>query len=78
MQTSCSGSLHENLLTNSTVAKRVSLAQAVLRFLQSDVQGLAEGYDITAISDHSNLDTGTQCGCAAAAPHLPDGRQDTV
>jgi hypothetical protein len=37
---------------------------------QLGAQGLAEGYDITAISDHSNLDTGTQCGCAAAATHL--------
>ena len=30
--------------------------------------GLAEGWDITAISDQSNLDTGSQCGCEAACP----------
>ncbi len=33
-------------------------------------QGLAEGWDVAAISDHSNLDTGSQCGCVAAALRL--------
>ena len=41
-------------------------------------QGLAEGYDVTAISDHSNLDTGTQCGCVAAAHDLRSSANSTT